>query len=86
MPNTRNMELKNQMIRMQQEVIYDTRKLLDQALHFNEYAIRSQKRYDELDKQNALLRYRLNKYREAFGEYEPSPRDKNGNFYGKSKN
>ena len=86
MPNTRLNELKNRIIRIQDEVLVDTRKLLDQALHFNEYAIRSQKRYDELDKQNAILRYRLNKYKEAFGSYEPSEKDKEGNFYGKPKN
>ena len=86
MPNTRLNELKNRIIRIQDEVLVDTRKLLDQALHFNEYAIRSQKRYDELDKQNAILRYRLNKCKEAFGSYEPSENDKEGNFYGKPKN
>ncbi len=42
MPNTRNAEIKNQMIRMQEELLLDTRKLLDQALHFNEYAVRQQ--------------------------------------------
>ena len=62
MPNTRNAEIKNQMIRMQEELLLDTRKLLDQALHFNEYAVRQQKRYDRLESENAMMKYKLRKF------------------------
>ncbi len=85
MPNTRNAEIKNQMIRMQEELLLDTRKLLDQALHFNEYAVRQQNRYDRLESENAMMKYKLRKLTNGV-DPEYSENDKEENFYGKPKN
>ena len=86
MPNTRTNELKNKIIKMQEETLQDTRKLLDQTLAFNDYAMRQQHRYDELLREHRLVKFRLKQYKKHFGEFEPSDNDKEGNFYGKPKN